>query len=230
MAFSVNQGAWRPGTNNYEFDYRSIPNIAITDAPADVNLRRWAMLHDGRAYRMYFFKGSSVDTLYQFAWNGSSYEFGHNSIPELNLIGAPADADASSLSMLHSGGNYHAYLRKLGDPETLYQFVWQPGTNKYEWNVNPWLPELPVTGFPDDVDWSRWQMLHDGSRYRIYAFRYGSNDQIYQGAWNSSVGAYQYGYRSIDVLDLVGFPSSSDVGRPAMLHDGSNYRFYFQTL
>lgn len=229
MASSVNQGAWRPGTNDYEYGFRSIPNIAITGAPGDTNLRRWAMLHDGSHYRMYFFRGSTADTLYQFAWNGSSYEFGHDSIPQLTLTNAPSDADASSFSMLHSGGTYHAYLRRLGDPETLYQFVWQSGTTTYEWGAGPWLGALPVTGFPNDTDWSRWQMLHDGDRYRIYAFRHGSTTQIYQGSWNPAAGAYQFGFQSIDVLDLVGFPASSDPGRPAMLHDGSDYRFYFQT-
>lgn len=68
------------------------------------------------------------------------------------------------------------------------------------------------------------------TRYRIYAFRYGSNAQIYQGAWNPGANAYQFCFASIDVLDLVGFPSTSDVGPPAMLHDGGSYRFYFQTL
>jgi len=176
MTISVNQGAWRPGTNNYEYGFRSIPNIPITNEPSDANGRRWAMLHDGNAYRMYFFKGSTDDTLYQFSWNGSSY----------------------------------------------------PGTTTYRYGAPGWIRDLSVIGFPDDTDWSRWQMLHDGSAYRLYAFRYGSNDQIYQGAWNGS--AYEYGHRSIPTLDLVGFPSTSDVGRPAMLHDERNYRFYVQTL
>lgn len=226
----VNQGAWRPGTNNYEFGFNSIPTIPITGAPADTNFRRWAMLHDGSAYRMYFFKGNSSNTLYQFSWNGSSYAFGHNSIPVLTLVDMPADADASSFSMLHSGGNYHLYLRRLGDPRTLLQFVWEPGTTTYKWGPGSWLKTLRVTDFPVDTDWSRWQMLHDGNAYRIYAFPYGANNRLYQGSWNSILGAYQYGFNSINQLDLIGFPPDSDVGRPAMLHDGRNYRFYFQML
>ncbi len=226
----VNQGAWRPGTNNYEFGFRSIDTIPITGAPADTNFRRWAMLHDGNAYRMYFFQGNSSDTLYQFSWNGSSYAFGHNSIPILTLVGAPTDADASSFSMLHSGGNYHLYLRRLGEPRTLYQFIWEPGTTTYTWGPGTWLKSLRVTDFPNNTDWSRWQMLHDGNAYRIYAFPYGANDRLYQGSWNSAIRTYQFGFNSINELDLVGFPLDSDVGRPAMLHDGVNYRFYFQTL
>ena len=179
---SVNQGAWVPGTNNYQYGHNSIPNIPITGEPADTNFARFAMLHDGSAYRMYFFKGSTNDTLYQFSWNGSSYAYGHNSIPVLTLTNAPADADASSFSMLHSGGHYHAYLRRLGDPTTLYQFLWVPSTTTYEWGHGPAIPTLNVTGFPSDTDWPRWQMLHDSNAYRIYAFHYGSNDGISQGS------------------------------------------------
>ena len=50
---SVNQGAWVPLTTRYEYGYRSIPNIPITGAPPDTNFSRWAMLHDGSAYRLY---------------------------------------------------------------------------------------------------------------------------------------------------------------------------------
>ncbi len=227
---SVNQGAWIPGTSKYEFGYNSIPTIPITGAPADTNFARWAMLHDGRDYRMYCFKGSTRDTLYQFAWNGSSYAFGHRSIPELTLTGMPADADPSSVAMLHSGANYHLYLRRLGDPTTLYQFIWVPGTTTYQWGYAGFYPSLQVTGFPADTDWSRWEMLHDGSAYRIYGFRYGSNTQLLQGSWNPAAAEYQFGHNSIPQLDLVGFPADSDVGRSAMLHDGADYRFYFQTL
>ncbi|QTE30830.1 hypothetical protein [Pengzhenrongella sicca] len=225
---SLNQGAWVPGTATYEYGYHSIPVISVTGAPADTNVARWAMLHDGSAYRLYFFQGSSTDTLYQFAWDGSSYAYGHNSIPVLTLTGAPADVDASRLTMLHSGAAYHAYLRRLGDPTTLYQFVWVPGTTTYQWAVAGYYPSLPVTGFPSDTDWSRWNMLHDDATYRIYAGRYGSTDRLVQGSWNAAAGQYQFGYDSIPELALVGYPADSDVGRSAMLHDGTDYRFYFQ--
>jgi hypothetical protein len=227
---SLNQGAWVAGTTRYEYGYHSIPNIPITGAPADANLARWGMLHDGTDYRLYCFQGSSSDTLYQFAWDGSSYRYGHRSIPVLTLVGAPSDVDASSVAMLHSGSAYHAYLRRLGDPTTLYQFIWVPGTTTYQWGYSNYLPTLHVSGFPTDTDWSRWDMLHDGSDYRIHAFHYGRNDVLSQGAWNAAALEYQYGYSSIPQLDLVNFPANSDVGRSAMLHDGVDYRFYFQTI
>ena len=203
--------------------------IPITGAPNDANFARWAMLHDGADYRLYLFRGSSSDTLYQFAWNGSSYEYGYRSIPVLTLVGSPPDVDASSIRMLHSGGAYHAYMRRLGDPTTLYQYIWQPGTTHIPLGRTGLLPEPAGRRVPADADWTRWNMLHDGSDFRIYTFRYGSVDRMYQGAFDPGAGAYVFGYRSIPELRLTGYPADSQPGRSAMLHDGSDYRFYFQS-
>lgn len=225
---SLNQAAYVPGTTTYRFGYNSIPNLTITGAPADANFRRWTMLHDGSTYRMYCFKGTTNNKIYQFAWNGSSYAFGHRSIPELTLKNMPADADTSSFGMLHSGSYYHLYLRRLGDPTKLYQFVWLPGTSTYVYGHGPVLPTLGVAGFPGDTDWARWMMLHDNSAYRLYAFRLGSNAQIYQGSWDGS--AYTYAHHSIPVLSLDNTPNNTNLGSAAMLHDDKTYRLYMQTL
>jgi hypothetical protein len=225
---SVNQFAWVSGSTEYRFGHRSIPNIPITGAPADTNFRRSAMLHDGAVYRMYFFKGSTNNKLYQFGWNGTSYDWGHRSIPELTLMNIPADADASSFSMLHSGSTYHLYLRQLGNPQLLYQFGWAPGTTNYEFGRSPLIPSLSVAGFPADTDWARWMMLHDGAAYRHYAFRLGSNTEFYQGSWNAGAGQYQYAYNSIPILNLTGTPANSKLASAAMLHDGTDYRLYLQ--
>ncbi|HNG61479.1 MAG TPA: hypothetical protein PKZ52_16770, partial [Cellvibrionaceae bacterium] len=80
-AQSLNQGAYVPGTTTYQYGYNSIPNIQISGAPADTDFKRSAMLHDGSTYRLYFFKKNSTNTLYQFGWNGSVYQYGYNSIP-----------------------------------------------------------------------------------------------------------------------------------------------------
>ncbi|GAA3089310.1 hypothetical protein [Streptosporangium carneum] len=225
---SVNQGVWVPGSDVYRYGYGCIPNIPIVGAPSDTNFRRWSMLHDGAGYRLYAFKGSTRDTLYQFAWDGTSYAYDHESIPVLTLTNAPADADSGSFSVLHSGDAYHLYLRRIGDPTVLYQFVHVPGTSTYQWAYGDHIPVLRVTGFPEDTDWSRWTMLHDGSAYRIYAFHHGSNDALSQGTWNPATHEYQYAYDSIPQLRLEGYPSGSDAGRVAALHDGAAYRFYFQ--
>lgn len=224
---SLNQFAYVNGTSDYKYGHNSIPNIPITGSPSDANFTRVAMLYDGSAYRFYAFQGSSSNVIYQYSFDGSSYVYGHNSIPKLTLEGFPSDADASSFSMLFDGSNYRLYLRKLGDPTTLYQGAFVPGTTTYKYGYNS-TPQIKCTGFPSDTDWSRWAMLHDGSNYRLYAFKLGSNTQFYQGAFNGST--YAYGYESIPVLNLVGTPPNSNLQDMSMLYDGQNYRLYLQTL
>lgn len=50
---SLNQAAYLTGTI-YEFAFNSIPNIPIINAPRDTDFSRYAMLHDGNTYRLYF--------------------------------------------------------------------------------------------------------------------------------------------------------------------------------
>jgi hypothetical protein len=227
---SVNQFAYVPGSTNYVWGSGgSIPNIPITGAPADTNFRRFAMLNDGTTYRMYFFRGSTNNQLYQFGFNGSSYAYGYNSIPILTLTNVPGDADTSSFAMLWDGTDYRLYVRRLGNPALLYQAAYVPGSTNYQFGYNS-IPQIPVTGFPNDADFSRWSMLHDGSAYRIYTMRLGSNTQLYQGSFNRPASAYQYAFNSIPVLNLVGTPANSNLAQFAMLYGQAAYRFYFQTL
>ena len=226
---SVNQFAYVAGTDDYKFGHNSIPNIPITGAPSDTDFDRQAMLFDGSTYRMYFFKGSTSDTLYQFGFNGTSYAFGHNSIPELTLTNAPSDVDASSFAMLHDGTDYRLYLRQLGEPDQLYQFAWVAGTTTYKWGHRS-IPKIHVTGFPSNADWHRWAMLHDGSAYRFYTMELGNNDKLLQGSFNRDTNTYQYAFNSIPELTLLDTPANSDLREAVMLHDGSDYRFYFLTL
>ena len=224
-ATSLNQAAFVPGTAIYRFGYNSIPNIRINGAPDDTNYNRWSMLHDGNAYRLYFFKGSTSDTLYQFGYDGQAYTYGHNSIPELKITGAPNDTDYSSFSMLHDGSTYRLYLRRLGNPTVMYQFGWNGSSYHYGYNS---IRVLSVQDFPRDTDYNRWDMLHDGNAYRLYAFQLGSNRTFYQGSWNGNV--YKYAHNSIPKLNLEGTPESSLLGSMGMLHDVHHYRFYFRAV
>ncbi|MBM3117245.1 hypothetical protein [Jeongeupia naejangsanensis] len=231
---SINQFAYVPNSTYYQFAYGgSIPNMAIVNLPSDANLARWTMLNDGQHYRFYCFKGSTNDTLYQAAFNPATgnYEYGFQSIPELKITGAPADADASSVSMLYDGSTntYRLYLRRLGDATVLYQFGFNPATNHYEYGHNS-IPVLHVTGAPADTDFHRWSMLFDGSVYRLYAFKVGSVNSFYQFGYNPQTQTYQYGHESIPVLNLEGTPSNSNLTSMALLYGQGDYRFYFQTL
>ena len=227
---SLNQAAFVTDTTTYKFGYNSIPNIPVTKAPKDTDWSRWAMLHDGEVYRLYFFKKGSNDTLYQFGFHRATetYQWGYESIPELKITGAPADADASSFAMLHDGTDYRLYLRPKGNPTVLYQFAFNRQTENYEFGFHS-IPKIAVKNFPQDTDFSRWAMLHDGDFYRFYAFKSGSATNFYQGAFNVSASEYQWGYESIPMLTLVDTPANSNPKSAAMLHDSEDFRFYFQT-
>lgn len=225
---SLNQAGYNSSVVAYQYGHRSIPNIMITGAPSDLDWSRWAMLHDGSTYRLYFFKAGTNDTLYQFGYNpaSSDYEYGYNSINVLKITGAPADADPSSFAMLHDGTDYRLYMRSVSNPARIYQFAFNSTSRNYEFGYRS-IPVMDVTGAPSDVDWDRWAMLHDGSVYRHYAFKQGSETTFYQFGFNASTSDYEYGFRSIPTLTVQNMPSNSDTNDFAMLHDGSVYRFYF---
>ncbi len=61
---------------------------------------------------------------------------------------------------------------------------------------------------------------------RLYCFKQGSFDTIYQFGYNSATKAYEYGYDSKDV-NIVDKPDTANTGVFAMLQDGEDYRMYF---
>lgn len=220
-AKSLNQASWLPGTQTYQFGYNSIPNMPITGAPADTDYNRSAMLHDGTTYRLYFAKTGSNTQLYQFGWNGSSYQYGYDSIPNLTISGRPADANPADFAMLHDGTTYRLYMLSY-DKTKVYQFGWNGSTYEYGYNS---IPSINITGAPADTNKFRWAMLHDGVEYRMYFGKYGDSTKLYQFAWNGV--SYAYGYNSIPVLTLDSVPSNSNTNVMNMLHDGSAFRFYY---
>lgn len=226
-AASLNQAAFNSASNNYEFGFLSIRNINIANAPADTDLNRGAMLHDGSNYRLYFFKKNSNTTLYQFAFNSATgrYEYGFNSIRQLRVTGAPAQADASNISMLHDGTNYRLYMGDTTVAGRVHQFAFNPATSNYEYGFRS-IAFINTTGAPSDADFRRRAMLHDGTDYRMYVFKSGSATRFYQFAFNPATNSYAYGFRSIANLTLVGMPGVSASSSTFMLHDGGNYRLY----
>jgi hypothetical protein len=223
---SLNQAAYVYGSSRYEFGNNSITNIKISGAPEDTDYSRWAMLHDGTDYRLYFFKANTNNTLYQFAFNWSSmeYEFGYNSISQISITGIPADADTNDFAMLHDGANYRLYMRGRNNPTRLYQFGFNGSSYAYGYQS---INQINITGVPTDADLNRWGMLHDGSSYRLYFGKQGSANQLYQFGFNGST--YAYGHNSIAQLTLSGTPATSDTSSLGMLHDGNDYRLYMQT-
>ena len=145
---SLNQAGMQASGDTFQFGFASIPNIKITNAPADTDYNRSAMLHDGTTYRLYFFKEGSSDTIYQFGFNGSTYQYGHNSIAQLRITGKPVDANPEDFAMLHDGSVYRLYMLSY-DQTKLYQFGWNGSTYQYGHRS---IPSIPITGAPSDAD------------------------------------------------------------------------------
>ena len=88
------------------------------------------------------------------------------------------------------------------------------------------ITEIPILKAPPDADWKRVAMLHDGSSYRLYVFKIGSTDTMYQFGYNPQKRAYIFGYQSIDILKIVRAPKDIDATSFAMSHDGTTFRLY----
>jgi hypothetical protein len=230
LAPSLVQAAFNPSTGRFEFGFDSIPEIPITGAPADVDWDRWGMLHDGTTYRLYFLPQGEADELLQFGFNPSTvaYEWGHDSIPAIPITGTPAGVDPSGFAMLHDGSTYRLYFLSENDPLQLVQFGFDPSVGEYVYGHQS-IPEIPITGTPAGTDWSGWEMLHDGSTYRLYAFADAGHDALVQHGFNPATTAYEWGHDSIPQIDLSSAPAGTNTDDFAMLHDGTRYRFYMLT-
>lgn len=156
--------------------------------------------------------------------SGVTYRYGHDSIPNIMITGAPADTDRSRMAMLYDGSRYRMYFFKVGSNDTFYQFAYNPNSGTYEYGFDS-IPVLKVVNMPADADPSSFAMLHDGSNYRFY-MQSKSTKRIYQAAFNTRTQRYEYGYNSIRALNLTKAPADTDFSRWAMLHDGTAYRFY----
>lgn len=212
----------------YQYGAGSMSNVTISGAPDDVDWYRWAMLDDG-TQRLYFFKAGSSTTLYQFGYHPAAdmFEFGYAGNTTHEVTGAPVDADPASFAMLHDGTFHRLYMRSISDPTRIHQYRYNSASNNFEYGFGSTIPVIDVTGAPADVDWDRWAMLHDGTRYRHHAFRQGSNTVFYQFAYNPAASDYQYGFESLTPLTVRDMPADSYTGNFSMLHDGTNYHFYF---
>ena len=92
---------------------------------------------------------------------------------------------------------------------TLYQAIYGGGSYSYT-------GQFYITGAPDDTDWNRWGMLHDGSTYRLYFMKEGATDTLYQFAYNASSADYEYGSNSITPIKLTNIPADADTSSFAM--------------
>ncbi|PWQ95016.1 hypothetical protein DKT75_13730 [Leucothrix arctica] len=170
---------------------------------------------------------SKQSSLNQAAYvtGSTEYRYGHNSILNMKVYGAPADTGYGRVAMLHDGSMYRLYLFKRGSRDTIYQFGFNRSTNRYEYGYNS-IKVLKIVGMPADASNKGFAMLHDGKDYRLYQ-RSKDGKKLYQAAYKAGSNSYVYGYNSIKVMNITGAPATiTNNGRWAMLHDGKDYRLY----
>lgn len=150
----------------YRFGHRSIPELKLVEFPDDADPGSFAMLHDGRDYRLFLRRKDDPTTLYQAAWVAGtpSYRFAHRSIARIEVRAFPGDTDWSRWSTLHDGAAYRLYAGKRGAPDHLYQGAFDVDAAAYRHDPNSALLEL--RGGPTDLQGLA--MLHDGADYRAY--------------------------------------------------------------
>jgi hypothetical protein len=168
--------------------------------------------------------------LLQAVYNGSEYEFGYQCIPEIEIKGAPQDVDWSNWSILHDGENYRLYFMPVGKKDRLYQFGYNPQTEKYEYAFNS-IPVIRIKRIPKDADVSNFSILFDGEFYRLY-LKSSTSYSLYQFAFKRSLfgrGSYVYGYKSISKIEILNAPEDINWKNWTMLHDRQVYRLYFKS-
>ncbi|MEM7698282.1 MAG: hypothetical protein AAF236_07760 [Verrucomicrobiota bacterium] len=160
-----------------------------------------------------------------FVSGSETYQFGHHSIPNIPITGAPADTDWNRSAALHDGSDYRLYFFRSGSRHEIYQFAFNRRTECYEFGYNS-IPVLRLRSIPSNASTQSFAMLHDGSTYRLYLQDASDCSLLYQFGFNRSSETYDYGYDSIPQLRVAGIPRDADWSRWMMLHDGNDYRFY----
>lgn len=95
----------------------------------------------------------------------------------------------------------------------LYEAIYGAGAYQYTNEYN-------ITMAPDDVDWDRWGILHDGADSRLYFMKAGTDNTLYQFALNPLSGDYEYGYNSLTPITLTNIPDDADPSSIAMSNVG----------
>jgi hypothetical protein len=166
------QFGFNESTLEYEYGYNSISEIPVLGLPIGTNINNFSILFDGLYYRLYFRSKGNL-SLFQCAYDeiNQAYRFGFNSIPEIEIVGAPEDTDLNSWSMLHDGYSYRLYFKSLERTNVLYQFSFDGNAYVYGYNS---IPEILVRDMPKLNYVKKFNITHDGGDYRFYNLMVGS--------------------------------------------------------
>ena len=130
-------------------DYVLIGSFSTT-ARDEADPSSFAVLHDGDSLRLYMLADAGA-SLHQFGFDPASnaFEYGHSSIPEIEISGTPAGADWSGWGMLHDGERYRLYGFASAAHDTLAQHAYDPSTQRYEYGFES-IPQIGIELAPAD--------------------------------------------------------------------------------
>lgn len=220
-------------TSDHTYEVNDVA-INIENAPNDCDWSRWGMLDDRKSTRMYCFKQGTIDQLYQFLFDGTSYKFEENFT--LTISGVGDDLNSNKIAMLSTPNfeevvgikdqevegapflpipnNYHVYMQGAEDRKFLWQFIWMENSKNFKPNgiTREW---FNVKDFPADSDWDRWTMTYDSNHYQLslpayvyYVFKKGTNNKIYFGRYGAKGDKeYEADDGSIKVYDAYSYNS-----------------------
>ena len=202
------------GAGAYTFqDIGQVQRLQVLDIPPEADTSRWAMLHDGGRYRLYFLNGDDGPLrLLQFVFDEGAYR--PAGTPELPITGFPDDTSTSSFAMLHDGDRYRLYLRSAGGAPEVLQGAFNPASGAYEYGFAS-TGRIPVVNVPPGAVMDEWAMLHDGDAYRLYVHQAGRNG-IHQFVYDGA--AYDNAATGLPDIDVVSIPPDVDISDFAMLH------------
>ena len=109
---------------------------------------------------------------------------------------------------------------------TLFQAAFNGDVYEYGFRS---LPKISITGAPNDIDWNRWSILHDGDTYRLYFFPKKRSNVLYQFGFNESTLEYEFGYNSLSEIPILDLPAGTNISNFSILFDGLSYRLYFRS-
>jgi len=222
---SIIHAVWNFNTPTYQFVEK--PGIQIQNAPIDLDWKRWAMFNDGDQTKILFFKRNTDNKLYSFTLNETKTIFYFDAeADEIKIENVPTDANTNSFAMLHNGDSVELYMQSKTQ-QGLYQFVSNSENSGFIYEQSTM---LKIYGAPEDSDWHRWAMLHDGLYSRFYLFKQDATDTFYQFSRDNGSQSFEFGSSNGGgTFYLEKIPKGSNTSQFGMFYTGNTYQLYLLT-
>ena len=135
--------------------------------------------------------------------------------PDPSTTQADGSSGASAESSSSSSGGGDTSPR-------VHVFTLDEDTSTFGYSITHMLSEGP-----EDIDWSRWAVLHDGSEHRLYFLPEGRADEVYQFAYNVNTAQFEYGFKSLESIAIMDTPVAASTNGFGMAYVSGAYHLYF---